>query len=378
MAAGAWKLAIATPDALASTDTARLPRLDKAGPVSAAAWLAAALGCAEAFKNIGQLRQGRGRPIEAFSMNLWTLTGSDGFGELNTADGPASPPSLPAHYVIGAGAVAQAYLAVLATSEVATDLLLLDDDILSDTNMNRHVLAGWADLREPKAFLARDRLSGYLLRIFPARARWQNYLAAAPGERGARPEALAAAEGTGRYDLVISAVDRNDSRISIAVSGPQVVLGGSTNGLAVEVGQYRDGSDWQCLACASRPEPQLTIEQAATELAGKSPEELAALAEELDLDLAAITEYLSRPECGTLGEREMTRFAAFTRPDWSVSFVSAASGALLAARALTHAADSDCGRAETEGDTLRLWLANATTGRTAHRRAPGCPACGSS
>jgi molybdopterin/thiamine biosynthesis adenylyltransferase len=376
LAAGAWKLTIASPGALTGIDTARLPHLDEDGPVSVAAWLASAVGCAEAFKHVGQLRQGRGRPIEAFSVNLWTLNGSDGFTELDTSDGPAEPPRLPAHYVIGAGAVSQAYLAVLATSDIITELLLLDHDILSDTNLNRHILAGWADLGQPKTLLARDRLSEYRMRIFPVIARWQNYLATPPAERPIRPAALAAAERIGQYQMVISAVDRNDSRISIAAARPQVVLGGSTNGLTVEVGRYRADSDWQCLACASRPEPGLSIEQAAKELAGRTPAELAALAQEHGLDLAALTDYLSRPVCGTLGAREVERFAAFTRPDWSVSFVSIASGALLAARALTHSGGDDSERTEAEGDTLRLWLANASLARTAHRRNPACPVCG--
>jgi molybdopterin/thiamine biosynthesis adenylyltransferase len=378
VAAGAWKLSIASPAALAGIDTARLPRLDEDGLVSVAAWLASAAGCAEVFKNVGQLKEGRGRAIKAFSANLWTLTGSDGFAELNTTDGPARPPWLPAHYVIGAGAVSQAYLIVLATSDISTELALLDDDVLCDTNLNRHILAGWADLGEPKASLARDRLAGFPMRIFPVRARWRDYLAVPSAERSDRPQALMAAESAWRYDMVISAVDRNESRISIAEAHPQVILGGSTNGLAIEVGRYRADSDWQCLACASPPEPQLSIEQAAEELAGKTPAELAALAQEREHDLTELTEYLSRPKCGSLGEREMQRFAAFTRPDWSVSFVSVASGALLAARALTHAADGDSGHGEGEGDTLRLWLANATVARTAHLRSPDCPVCGHS
>jgi hypothetical protein len=376
VAAGGWKLSIASPAALARIQTTWLPRLDEDGPISVAAWLASALGCAEAFKHIGQLKEGRGRAIEAFSVNLWTLTGSDGFAELDTSDGPAEPPQLPAHYVVGAGAVSEAYLAVLATSDVVTELALLDDDVLGDTNLNRHILAAWADLGQPKALLARDRLTGHRMRIFSVNARWQNYLATPPIERPARPEALKAAESSGRYEMIVSAVDRNDSRIAIAEALPQVVLGGSTNGLAVEVGRYRTDSGWQCLACASRPELHLSIEQAAKELAGKTPAELAALAQERGLDLAALTGYLQRPECGTLGEREMQRFAAFNRPDWSVSFVSVASGALLAARALTHAAGDDSERTEATGDTLRLWLANATITRTAHQRSPDCPVCG--
>ena len=78
-------------------------------------WLAAALACGEVFKHAGRIREGKGRLIEAFSVNLWTLTGSDGFAELAGPDGPAHPPLLPAHYVVGAGAVAEAYLSVLAS-----------------------------------------------------------------------------------------------------------------------------------------------------------------------------------------------------------------------------------------------------------------------
>ena len=124
------------------------------------------------------------------------------------------------------------------------------------------------------------------------------------------------------------------------------------------------------------PEPLPSIEQAAADLVGLTPADLEAVARERNLDLDALRDYLRRPECGTLGEREVRRFAAFTRPDWSVSFVSAASGALLAARALTHAARDDAAQTQTEGDTIRLWTAAPAISRTAHRPYRGCPVCG--
>lgn len=376
VAAGAWKLAIATPTAIPDRETARLPRLDEAGPVSVAVWLAAALACGEVFKHAGRIREDRGRLIKAFSVNLWTLTGSDGFAELTGHDGPAQPPLLPAHYVVGAGAVAEAYLAVLASSDVTTAVVLLDDDVLGDTNLNRHILAGWVDIGEAKVLLARERLAGSRTEIFPVIGRWDGYLSAPPAERPTRPGSLTADEAAGRYRLVISAVDRNDSRISIAAARPQVILGGSTSGLQAEVDRYQDGSGWQCLACGSFPEPLPSIEQATADLAGLTAAELEAAAHERNLDLDALRDYLSRPACGTLGEREVRRFAAFTRPDWSVSFVSAASGALLAARALTHAARDDAAQTKAEGDTIRLWTAAPAIRRTAHRPYPGCPVCG--
>lgn len=374
--AGAWKLSVASPAALRGGQAARLPRLDEPGPLCAAVWLAAALACGEVFKHAGRIQEGKGRLTEAFSVNLWTLTGSDGFAELDGPEGPAGPPRLPAHYVVGAGAVAEAYLAVLATSEVATALALLDDDILSDTNLNRHILAGWADLDAPKAVLARDRLAGYPAEIFPVQDRWGRYLSVPPAERPARPSALIVGEAAGRYDLVISAVDRNDSRISIAATRPRVILGGSTPGLQAETGRYRDAGPWQCLACGSPAEPLTSIEEAAAELAAMTSAELETAARERGLDPAALRSYLARPQCGTLGEREVARFAAFTHPDWSVSFVSAACGALLAARVLTHAARDDTPQELAQGDTIRLWLASPAIGRTAHRRDPRCPVCG--
>ena len=241
-----------------------------------------------------------------------------------------------------------------------------------------HILAGWADINEAKTLLARDRLAGSRTEIFPVQTRWDGYLSAPPAERPARPGCLVADESVGRYRLVISAVDRNDSRISIAAARPQVILGGSTNGLQAEIGRYQDGSGWQCLACGGFPEPLPSIEQAAAHLARLTPGGLEAAARERDLDLGALRGYLSRPECGKLGEREVRRFAAFTRPDWSASFVSAASGALLAARALTHTARDDTAQTQAEGDTIRLWTAAPAIRRTAHRPYPGCLVCGPS
>jgi hypothetical protein len=376
VAAGAWKLSIASPAAVTAAECTRLPRLDEPGSVCVAVWLAAALACGEVFKHVGRLREGRGRLVEAFSVNLWTLSGSDGFAELSGAEGPSHPPELPAHYVVGAGAVAEAYLAVLASSNVNTAVVLLDDDVIGETNLNRHILAGWADLGESKVLLARDRLAGYPVKIIAADIRWDAYLSTAPAERPARPAAILADEARGRYRLVVSAVDRNSSRISIAASRPETVIGGSTNGLQAEIGRYQAGGPWQCLACNSRPEPILSIEQAAADLAGKAPVELEAIARDRGLDLSALRDYLGRPECGTLGEQEVRRFAAFTRPDWSVSFISAASGALLAARVLSHVAGDDARQTQAEGDTLRLWLASPSIGRTAHRHDPGCYVCG--
>lgn len=151
--------------------------------------------------------------------------------------------------------------------------------------------------------------------------------------------------------------------------------------MSVEVGRYARDSPWQCLGCASPVTAERTIEQAAALLAGRPGSDIDAQAARAGVDADALRAYLAAPTCGTLGAREMEKFAAFTRPDWSVSFVSVAAGALLAARVLRHAHEGSrlghlTARHWSErGDTVRLWMLKASVGRTTHRRRTDCPIC---
>ena len=181
--------------------------------------------------------EGRGRPSRRSrsTCGRWPArTGSPNSEPRRTR----RPPPLPAHYVVGAGAVAQAYLAVLATSDVITELLLLDHDVLGDTNLNRHILAGWADLGEPKATTGTRPARRIRIQVFPVTPSGRT---TSPPRRpnGLTGRSLAAAESNRPIRAGHFRGGPNDSRISIAAPGPQVILGGSTNGLAVEVGRYQ-------------------------------------------------------------------------------------------------------------------------------------------
>ena len=55
--------------------------------------------------------------------------------------------------------------------------------------------------------------------------------------------------------------------------------------------------------------------------------------------MAAIEDYLSDPACGQVGEMTLRRLGLADEPDWSVGFVSAASGIVLAARFVALALD---------------------------------------
>lgn len=381
LSASSWKAAVVSAAARGGIDTGALPRLDAPGDVMVGVWFAAALGVGEAFKVLGRLRPDAGRFIDVLSADLWNGTIGDCLDALAGDDGPVDGLTLPAHWVAGAGAVGQAYLAVLSTSEVDTDIGALDHDDLDDGNLNRHIVAGVADIGAGKAPLAQQRLATSRTRIVALPYKWQVWVGTHPDSKPPLPAPLADQSRNQRYGLVISAVDKNDARTALAGSHPAVVFSASTNGLNVECGRYGRDSPWQCLGCASPLVAARTLEHAAAELRDRSDPELAALAARAGVDADKLREYLDNPVCGTLGEREMAKFAAFTRPDWSVSFVSVAAGTLLAARVLRHVGglgndDALLQRGyPADGDTLRLWMATARFARTAHRRRRDCPIC---
>jgi molybdopterin/thiamine biosynthesis adenylyltransferase len=228
--------------------------------------------------------------------------------------------------VAGAGAVGEAYLAVLSTSNVDTDVAALDHDDLDDGNLNRHVVAGATDVGCGKALLAQQRLATGATRITALRYKWEAWVGTHPDDKPSLPHPLAEQSRGQRYGLVISAVDKNEARVAVAGSHPALIFSGSSNGLTVEVGRYGHDSPWQCLGCASPVAPARTVEETASDVAGMSDEELAPAAARAGVDVEHLRAYIRHPVCGTLGEREMAKFAAFTRPDWSVSFVSVAAG----------------------------------------------------
>lgn len=372
-----WTMCVATLSGLSQAGE-RLPHLDAPGTVTLAAWLAACVAVGEVFKHIGDLDPQRGSRPDVISANLWTLSGGPGAAHCAGPQGPRDAPVIPPHYLVGAGAVAEAYLAALATSATRAQIAVLDDDFISDKNLNRHLLAGPADLEHPKAALAARRLDGSTVKVWPLPQRWQDFVATQHAERGARPDELAADDDQLRLRLAVSAVDRNDARMSIAALCPDMVIGGSTNGLSAEVSRYEAGGPWQCLACANPPETTMSLEEAADELRRMSQAELDTVILDHGLDGDAVRAYLRSPECGSLGERDVGRFRSVgPRPDWSVAFVSAASGVLTAARMIKEIAGDDAERAAmaAAGDTIRLSFLSSRLFRTAHRRRPGCPYC---
>jgi len=307
-----------------------LGQCDDRNPIGS--YFAASLGAGEAFKQLWGLRPGRGTYIESLVISLWTCERYESF-----ADAPAGPAIdglvLPPAYLIGVGAVGQAFVATIASSGARGHVTPIDPETIDDTNRNRYVLVTKNE-RGAKVDIATSilKLAGFT--VFPYQGAWPRYAYDLP-HRDQR-EDLQRLESEHKYEWVISAVDKNVHRHAIQKFWPRHLLGGSTDDFLIQVSAYDMSSPFECLMCRNPPElPSDTIENLANRLEEMSIEERGRVLRAEGLDVASVEEFLRTRKCGEAGEQELVRFA--NRPsvaDFSVGFVSVASGVLLAAQFL--------------------------------------------
>lgn len=278
------------------------------------AYVAACLCAGEIFKFVRGMQPAAG----AFAEQLWL----DAYGLTVAPVPPARVPlpeslALPPAVVAGVGAVANGFLHALYPLAASGDLTLLDGDPegVADTNLNRYVLFGQPHLGMPKASTAATLFAGLPMQVRGVDDTWQGWVA---GQGGRGP------------DLVISAVDKNGARHAIQDALPRLILGASTNAMRAQVNRYdvRDGGP--CLRCRNPVEATLADDAAVAALRALAPEERAARA---GGDADALETYLADPQahCGMIAGETLRRFAGVAEAaEWSVGFVSALAGVLLA------------------------------------------------
>lgn len=284
---------------------------------------------------------------------------------------------LPPCYVIGLGAVGAAFLVTLSATGIPAAVVGLDPDDSDTTSRNRLLSMAYDQVGISKAQLAAALVKGTELDFHPNEVAWPAYYGD-PDRR--RPEDLAAQEAKYRYEWVISAVDKNLHRRNIATILPLHVLSGATNGLVAQAAYMAMVGDCECLAC-NHPVPVFDLDATRDGLASVGSEERVAQLRAMgasDADVVAIETYLDDPACGAIGEATLRRLGVEGGIDWAVGFVSAASGALLAAqfvRAVILGPES----ATSLGAERRLifWGTPELIDSLARRRT-SCPVCGDS
>lgn len=297
-------------------------------------YLCASYASGEVFKLFRGMKPGKGEFIREFFASAWTVSNADSWAEL--VDGPAAEEFgvLPHFYFAGAGAVGQAAALCLGSSAFTGSCSAIDKDVLDLTNDNRYALSTRDDDGASKVQMLQAYLQahGFECRAVPE---WWEDLAASGGKFALHPETRALERGF-RFPIVLSCVDKNKPRHALQNALPQLLIGGSTDGLTVKVSIFDLGADTACLKCHNPLQSRNTVVQARrASLQRLEGEARLAYARELGLTEADVELLLSVGGCGKLSEGDLERFSAST-PEMSVGFVSIAAGVLLVVQFLRY------------------------------------------
>ena len=171
-------------------------------------YLGACFAAGEVFKRLRGLKESKGYLIgeerELF-LSLWSGESAASWNEL-APDPDISSIALPAFYMAGAGAVAQAAaLALAGLPRVTGHATVVDPDTLDLSNDNRYALATLRDDGERKVPMMERFLKQRGFEIFPSPGTWQNYVT----RQGREPNRadLDALERKYLYRLILSCVD---------------------------------------------------------------------------------------------------------------------------------------------------------------------------
>ena len=289
-------------------------------------YFAAALAAGEVFKNCRPPLNGRF--IESDGYSLWS--GRNATDWMSLEDGPevAGAKLRPIH-VIGAGAVGNGLAYVLANARLAEAyVVMIDDDKYTDTSLNRCFLAGWEDIDHPKVEAITSALLKSGIGAFPFEGTISKYL---DGDRsGLRPDIERKVKDLA-FDSVASCVDLGGSRQDIQGLSPTLLFGGSTLGLKARANFYPMRLGAACLACFNpREKNGDKLRELVTKLRGLDQAARWAYLDKEGIDPKLVDEYLSRPECGSLGEAAIRNLATRSVATFSVGFVSLGAALLLA------------------------------------------------
>jgi ThiF family len=199
---------------------------------ASAALLAAVVGVGEVFRivfadDLGERRRDGSQPG---SFNLVTL------GE--AADVP-QPERVDVSEVrlVGAGAIGQAVARTLAAAEVEGTLLVIDDESITLSNLQRYVLSRESDVGAVKVDLLRERLRGSPLEVVPLKTEWYAGLVE-------------------KQIPTLVAVDSPEDRIAVQASLPGLLYNAWTQPADVGWSRHEHFGEEPCLACLYWPDEQ--------------------------------------------------------------------------------------------------------------------------
>lgn len=203
---------------------------------SVGAALAAALGATAVYHHFKRGLLSRYKPQSLFWLSAYHSAATASAGE--AAAWPQGPP-LPADLdlgrilVVGAGALGGNMLAILgALKGLRGRVEVVDDDPLELSNLNRLVAALVCHLRQFKAHIAAESLSGSSVEVVAHLKRFERLQAVGAADRLPLET----------YDAVVSGVDQMASRAFIQSGWPRLLIDGGTGGFTWRVSTFPSAS----------------------------------------------------------------------------------------------------------------------------------------
>lgn len=336
-------------------------------------YFAACVAAGEVFKSLRKLKPDGGAFARKLFMSLHDFRSMNSWDQLPLVEDTAI--SIPPFYLVGAGAVGQALACTLGASAVKQAYVtVVDHDSIDKegTNLNRCVLATQMDIGISKSDLTARFLVGHGIEAFAFREKWERYM-----DTSSRPVQridVATLERKLKFPLVISCVDDNTARHELQRLWPNYLIGGSTNGMSLEVTAYDMRSNYECLMCFNPLSRLGTTDEIAERFRNLPRKEQEATALERGLSLEEIFRYLASPKCGSPGESELKKFAeAEQGPRPSVGFVSVGAGVILAAQVLKYSFGGISAFPQNLGNSVRFSFLQPSQIRwTMHQRSKDC------
>ncbi len=172
-------------------------------------------------------------------------------GPLDDALEPVGPIMLERPVFAGIGAVGCAAVYALIIAGAAGHVLLLDPDVVKDSNLMRYILFDSRHLEMTKVAAAAELVAaaGLELHVEHEKTVLQQCLKDNPNERD-------------RLALVVSAVDTYDARREITGELPRRIVNAGTTPRDFSVSRHSFGDGYACLACLYPPQKE-DVEMAA-------------------------------------------------------------------------------------------------------------------
>jgi hypothetical protein len=223
--------------------------------------------------------------------------------------------------LVGVGAVGCALLHTLYPLSVAGTILIADNDAkgVDRTNLGRYSLFGTASVGKQKASEAAELLCAAKFQAIPHDGSFEHFFS---------PEQ--------KPEIVLSAVDTNESRHALMEQYSPLFFSASTHNLRAELLRCGPPSVGACLACFNPLQQNRYSEEDIRALLNEKPEMIATLCEKLHLDAREAALWIREGKCSQTGERliEELRTEDGSLPAFAVGFVSVLAGTLLASELL--------------------------------------------